>query len=36
MSKKLAGEFIDNFEKYLDETPDSVVENGGPDIDGFK
>jgi hypothetical protein len=36
MSKKLAGEFIDNFEKYSDGTPQSVTENGGPDLNGFK
>lgn len=36
MSKKLAGEFIDNFEKYVDGTPEHVLENGGPDMKAFK
>ena len=36
VSKKLAGEFIDNFEKYIDGTPENVVENGGPNLEAFK
>jgi len=36
LSKKLAGEFLTNFEKYVDGTPEHVVENGGPDIKAFK
>lgn len=35
-SKKLAGQFIDNFEKYKDGTPEHVVENGGPTMAAFK
>jgi len=35
-SKKLAGQFIDNFEKYIDGTPEHVIQNGGPDMKAFK
>lgn len=34
-SKKLAGQFIANFEKYLDGTPEHVIQNGGPNMKGF-
>lgn len=33
---KLAKQFIDNFEKYEDGTPESVIQNGGPDIKAFR
>ena len=36
VSKKLAGEFITNFEKYIDGTPEHVLINGGPDMKAFK
>ena len=29
-AKKLAGKFIENFEKYMDGTPKEVKEKGGP------
>jgi ATP-dependent phosphoenolpyruvate carboxykinase len=29
-SKKLATQFIENFEKYMDGTPKEVVTKGGP------
>jgi len=35
-SRKLAGQFVDNFEKYIDGTPEHVIENGGPDLSKFK
>ena len=34
-SKKLAGQFVDNFEKYADGTPEHVIVNGGPDMNKF-
>ena len=34
--KKLAGEFVRNFEKYAEGTPESVIKNGGPDMTYFK
>jgi phosphoenolpyruvate carboxykinase (ATP) len=30
LAKKLAGQFIKNFEKYSDGTPKEVIEKGGP------
>jgi len=35
-SKKLAGQFVDNFEKFADETPEHILLNGGPDLKAFK
>ena len=35
-SRKLAGQFVDNFEKYTDGTPEHVIVNGGPDLTKFK
>lgn len=32
-TKKLAQQFIKNFEKYMDGTPKEVVQKGGPSSD---
>ena len=34
-SKKLAAQFVDNFAKYADGTPEHVIKNGGPDLSKF-
>ena len=34
-AKKLAGQFVKNFEKYADGTPDEVIKQGGPDMNAF-
>ena len=32
LAKKLAGQFVKNFEKYADGTPKEVIQKGGPSI----
>jgi len=34
-AKKLAGQFVENFKKYMDGTPKEVVEKGGPNPSSF-
>jgi phosphoenolpyruvate carboxykinase (ATP) len=35
LSKKLAGQFVTNFEKYQEGTPEHVIQNGGPNMKAF-